>query len=221
MQLARAGILNPPCIPFLSTGRHQSLQHTRQLQGHPCCMFPSISSMDGMPRSEIALKVFSAYKGLITQTTFLSQDEFFAYVKLDSKLVFLRAVPVGPFFFTCTEWLVQVPSWPTIAQHAQSCMAWHLSSLGSRTERQHTVDASLCSRLLRKQSRFLFLPQVHDASPRVITQALALDVRFGQTVWKQDQHEALLGCYATNSMKKNVKAQRRVLRGAGHTDRVH
>ncbi|CAE7501180.1 MFSD6, partial [Symbiodinium sp. CCMP2456] len=46
-------------------------------------------------------------KGLITQTTFLSQDEFFAYVK---------------------------------------------------------------------QSRFLFLPQVHDASPRVITQALALDV---------------------------------------------
>merc|ERR1712187_417327 len=27
-----------------------------------------------------------------------------------------------------------------------------------------------------KQSRFLFLPQVHDASPRVASQALALDV---------------------------------------------
>merc|ERR1711948_193934 len=27
-----------------------------------------------------------------------------------------------------------------------------------------------------KQSRFAFLPQVHDASPRVITQALSLDI---------------------------------------------
>jgi len=54
-----------------------------------------------------ACSIPASCKGLITQTTFLSQDEFFAYVK---------------------------------------------------------------------QSRFLFLPQVHDASPRVITQALALDV---------------------------------------------
>jgi hypothetical protein len=32
----------------------------------------------------------------------------------------------------------------------------------------------------RRQSQFLFLPQVHDASPRVITQALALDVHLGK-----------------------------------------
>ncbi|CAE7768039.1 unnamed protein product, partial [Symbiodinium pilosum] len=54
-----------------------------------------------------ACSIPASCNGLITQTTFLNQDEFFSYVK---------------------------------------------------------------------QSRFLFLPQVHDASPRVITQALALDV---------------------------------------------
>ena len=43
---------------------------------------------DDMTRSKSSLKVFSACTGLVTQTTFLSQDEFFAYVKLDSKLVF-------------------------------------------------------------------------------------------------------------------------------------
>ena len=69
-------------------------------------------------------------------------------------------------------------------------------------------DSSICSRLLRKQSRFLFLPQVHDASPRVITQALALDVRLGQTVRKQDQQKAWLNCHATSSMKKNVRVKR-------------
>ncbi|CAK9003574.1 unnamed protein product [Durusdinium trenchii] len=54
-----------------------------------------------------ACRIPSSCNGLITQTTFLSQDEFFKYTR---------------------------------------------------------------------QSHFLFLPQVHDASPRVITQALALDV---------------------------------------------